>query len=332
MSNVCGAVSGARHPTTLDQRVARNDLVRVQKKQSQQHPRLSAPEREVDPVAPRDDRTEDPELHEDGVSPVCGPIATRLRVASPSIPTIRPRNQEAVSAPSPDPTLAVAAACTISVAAAAAGSGTSPFVVKSSLDAHSTLPRRIHWLAYPSLTAAKIQEVDFTIDGGPVRWTEHNKPYSFSDDGGYLVTTWLKPGPHRFTVKAIAKDGRIALDTVTARVAAPPPVPSALKGTWAHTPAPIGTPGWPNGTYKLVFDPRWIELIHPGPFDPVKSAPTGEGYINYFDWDPGNTSFHVQGVVTLKTQDPTTASAAGSVNPAAPTPPTAGRSTATRSR
>src|SRR5262249_21807117 len=125
-----------------------------------------------------------------------------------------------------------------------------------------------------------------------------------SDDTGYLVTSWLSPGRHRFRVKAIASDGRVAIDTVTARVAAPPTVPAGLHGTWQRAPAPIATPGWPKGTYKLVFDKRWIALIHPGPFDPVKSIPTGEGYINYFDWPPTATQFHVQGAVTLKEQGP----------------------------
>lgn len=199
-------------------------------------------------------------------------------------------------------TIVVLTACLFGAAGAAARPETSAFVVKSSLDGRTSLPHRIHWLGFPSLPATQIQEVDFSIDGSPIRWTEHSKPYSFSDDGGYLVTSWLKPGPHRFTIKAVAVDGRVALDTVTAQVTAPPAVPDALKGTWTRTPDPISTPGWPTGSYKLVFDPRWIELIHPGPFDPVKSVPTGEGYINYFDWNPGNNSFHIQGVVTLKTQ------------------------------
>jgi len=194
--------------------------------------------------------------------------------------------------------------CAVGILAAFAQAGAKPFVVKSSLDHKSVLPHRIHWLAYPSLSPSQIREVTFTIDKGPIRWTEHHAPYSFSDDSGYLVTSWLRPGKHQFSVKAVARDGRVAVDSVTARVLAPPTVPTGLKGTWQRTPAPIATPGWPTGAYKLVFDRRWIELIHPGPFDPVKSAPTGEGYINYFDWNPGASRFHVQGAVTLKEQGP----------------------------
>jgi hypothetical protein len=198
----------------------------------------------------------------------------------------------------------VCALAGLSVFAAFAQAGAKPFLVKSSLDKRSVLPHRVRWVAYPSLPPSQVREVDFSIDGGPVRWVEQHAPYSFSDDTGYLVTSWLSPGRHQFRVKAITSDGRIAIDTVTARVAAPRTVPAGLQGTWERTPAPIATPGWPKGTYKLVFDKRWIELIHPGTFDPVKSVPTGEGYINYFDWNPGTTQFRVQGAVTLKEQGP----------------------------
>jgi hypothetical protein len=190
--------------------------------------------------------------------------------------------------------------------AAFAHAGTKPCVVKSSLDKLSVLPHRIHWQASPSLPPTQVKKVEFSIDGGSVRWTEHKAPYSFSDDGAYLVTSWLKPGAHRFTVKAVATDGRVAIDTVTAKTVAPPAVPAELRGTWQRTPfSKVLVPGWPTGTYKLVFDSRWIKLIHPGPFDPVKSAPTGQGYINYFDWNPtGANRFHAQGAVTLKAQGP----------------------------
>jgi hypothetical protein len=195
--------------------------------------------------------------------------------------------------------------CFVGVSAALAQAAARPFVVKSSLDKRTVLPHRIHWLAYPSLPHAQVKKVDYSIDGGPVRWTEHHYPYSFSDNGAYLVTTWLKPGRHRFTVRAVATDGRVAIDTVTAKTVAPPAVPAAQHGTWERAPFSKALPGWPTGTYKLIFDRRWIELIHPGPFDPVKSVPTGEGYINYFDWNPlGAGRFHAQGAVTLKEQGP----------------------------
>ena len=59
------------------------------------------------------------------------------------------------------------------------------FTVRSSLDGKSVLPRRIRWLAIPSLPASKVARVDFLIDGGSVRWTERSAPYSYADDGAY---------------------------------------------------------------------------------------------------------------------------------------------------
>ena len=186
---------------------------------------------------------------------------------------------------------------------AGAGSAGVP-TVTSSLDHLRTLPHRVHWLAHPSVPATQVREVDFVIDGGPVRWVEKRPPYSFSDDGGYLVTSWLPPGRHRFTVRLVTKDGRTTSDTVTALVPAAPRVPAVLTGTWSREVSGSTEPGWPNGEYRLRFDRRWIELDHPGPFDPVKSVPTGEGYINYLDWTPSTTRFHVQSSVTLKVQGP----------------------------
>ena len=51
---------------------------------------------------------------------------------------------------------------------------TPPFAVTSSLDGKTVLPLRTRWLAYPKLPAAKIQEVDFLIDG-KLRWIEHQR-------------------------------------------------------------------------------------------------------------------------------------------------------------
>ncbi len=70
------------------------------------------------------------------------------------------------------------------------------FAVKSSLDGKRTLPHRIHWLGFPSLPRTKIAEVAFIIDGGKPRWIEHNPPYVYSDDGGFLVTTAGEPPLH----------------------------------------------------------------------------------------------------------------------------------------
>ena len=92
-----------------------------------------------------------------------------------------------------------------------------------------------------------------------------NSPYVYGsdDDGtnlGFLITTWLKPGRHSFTVRAIGESGRVVSDTVTARVTAAPQPPSALRGTWARTMTQQDitsaglTQGPPTGPWQLVFD------------------------------------------------------------------------------
>src|SRR5262245_42173484 len=84
------------------------------------------------------------------------------------------------------------------------------FVVRSTLDGRTTVPHRIHWVGRPSLPTSEIDNVSFFVDGGKARWIEHHPPYTFADDGGFLVTSFLAPGVHRFTVRARAKDGRAA--------------------------------------------------------------------------------------------------------------------------
>src|SRR4051794_33446237 len=169
-------------------------------------------------------------------------------------------------------TLAAVAAFTPATEA----SPTAAFTVSSTLDHKATLPHHIRWHATTTLPANQIAEVDFLIDG-KLSWVEPKPPYSYSDDTGYLVTSWLTAGNHRFTVRAKSKDGRVANDTVTARVApaAEPSVP--LAGKWHRTVDPTGvpTPGTPGapkdtptpaGTYTLTFDKRWLQTRDPGTF------------------------------------------------------------------
>jgi hypothetical protein len=159
-------------------------------------------------------------------------------------------------------------------------------------------------------------KVEFLIDG-KVLWAERDAPYTYSDDGGYLVTSWLTPGKHRFTVRATVvrigdtpiKDGagQVAEDTVVASVPRAPDPPAALAGTWQRTPDTTGRPTFPAGVYKLVFDRRWIQERFPGKFDPetthANGPGTGRGLIEDNDWDPGPTTFHVQGAVVFKRFD-----------------------------
>jgi hypothetical protein len=185
-----------------------------------------------------------------------------------------------------------AAAVIAVVSAVSAAAGGRPFVVTSTLDGKTVLPHRIHWVATPTLPPTHVTEVEFLIDGGAVRWIGRRPPYTYGGVGGYLVTSWLAPGLHRFTAKAIAIDRRVTADTVTARVTQAPAPPAALAGTWERTLAPTGRAGWAPGVYKLVFDRRWIELVHPG----------GTGQTDYIDWTPAKRSFRVRGPVTLRMQ------------------------------
>jgi hypothetical protein len=120
--------------------------------------------------------------------------------------------------------------------------------VTSTLDGLTTLPHRIKWIARPS-RQTQISEVDFLIDGRQL-WVEQNEPYSYGNDGNYLVTSFLQPGKHEFTVRAIGSDGPTATDRVTATVRTAPRPPPALAGTWAGSrqPEPGGAPG---GTWHL---------------------------------------------------------------------------------
>src|SRR5581483_7815096 len=164
-----------------------------------------------------------------------------------------------------------------------------PFNLASSLDGKTVLPHRIHWVALPALPASKVREVDFLIDGRQA-WVERKPPYTYADGGGFLVTSWLAPGKHRFSVRAIPVDGQPATDTVVARVLPPAQVPAALAGTWqrkitstASAPAPqsAGNPTGtltPPGQYKITFDRRWIHDEFPCSTSPCTyDSTTGAG-------------------------------------------------------
>jgi hypothetical protein len=197
-------------------------------------------------------------------------------------------------------------------AAASGAANNSAWKVTSTLDGKKVLPRHVTWVAAtPGLPRSGLKSggIGFLIDGKIVSFTDE-QPYTFPDDGGYLVTTWLKPGPHTFTVRAHAKDGTTMEDNVTAKVVAPPIPPGTLSGTWQRTvtdttgaPAkgsagnPTKTPT-PAGTYKLIFDARWIQTRFPGKY--VPKAPSGNGFIIDNDWTPAASSFQAFGGVQFK--------------------------------
>ena len=189
---------------------------------------------------------------------------------------------------------------------AAATPSKTGFKVRTSLDGKTVLPHRIHWLGYPLLARDKVKDVAFLIDG-KVRWIEHDPPYSYSEDGGYLVTSWLSPGLHRFTVRATSftgakgrqdrgrtgsrgtgATGRARRDVAT-DIADEVPGPADPR----CAPDPV-----PAGRWTLVFERRWIESVFPGTFHPEKSKQTHFGYIIDNDWVPGPNTFEVAGSVT----------------------------------
>jgi hypothetical protein len=196
------------------------------------------------------------------------------------------------------------AVCLVALAFVALAAGRLPtanagsaFIVRSSLDGRTVLPHRIHWLGLPTLRRSEVSEVAFLIDGR-VRWIEHGAPYSFGDDGGYLVTSWLSPGPHHFTVRVRSTDGQTTADTVTARVLPAPTPPASLAGRWQRQVRdavhdPTGGAIAPAGTWTLNFERRWIEDIAPGKWNPKTSNKTGLGGIVDNDWIPGTTTFQI---------------------------------------
>jgi hypothetical protein len=118
--------------------------------------------------------------------------------------------------------------------------------VTSSLDGRTSLPHRIHWTATPS-RLGRIKEVEFLIDGHK-DWVEYHPPYFYGTDHSYLVTSFLQPGEHTFTVKAIPVHGHSASNSVTATVPPTSSPPAALQGTWkaAHefTTLVVSSEGW----------------------------------------------------------------------------------------
>jgi hypothetical protein len=157
-----------------------------------------------------------------------------------------------------------AAACSpghaTSAGRASSGAGGARFTVTSTLGGRSSLPHRIHWQAFPR-PVSSVTEVDFLIDGKQF-WIEHNPPYFYGGDGNYLVTSFLAPGPHAFTVRAIGTGGHVATDTVTASVPTASRPPGALAGTWKGfvkqmSPSSSCSPGPcpPAGYWRLVISP-----------------------------------------------------------------------------
>jgi hypothetical protein len=212
---------------------------------------------------------------------------------------------------------------TLIAATVAAASGTT-LKVTSSLDGKTVLPHRIAWMAYSTVPTAQIKEIDYLIDG-KLRWVGHDSRSTYSDTGGYLVTSWLTPGVHKFTVRAVSGNGQTASDTVAARVLPAPVPPAALVGSWTRTintsdaPSP-GSPGnptdtdTPSGAYTITFSRKWIEDHFPGKFTISGSinGNTGDGFELLTDWTPKSSTFHVAGAISIQPFDGDTDQLGGS--------------------
>jgi hypothetical protein len=159
---------------------------------------------------------------------------------------------------------AVALVATAVVAARPTATPAQPFLVVSTLDGKTVLPHHVRWDGSTTLPGTEIKKVQFLIDG-TVRWTDTRSPYAFASDStaskpGYLVTSWLRPGVHRFVVRMVTTGGRTATDGVTARVLPAAEVPPKLAGSWTRTESSVS----PAGTYTLTFVRPWIEDRRPG--------------------------------------------------------------------
>jgi hypothetical protein len=127
--------------------------------------------------------------------------------------------------------------CVVAVSSALASGDPKPFTVSSTLDGKTVLPLRIAWIAHPRIALKQVARVDYLIDGH-LAWIEHSPPYYYGGnhghDSNWLVTSFLKPGLHTFTVEALTTDGQSASDTIKARVLAAPPPPAKLAGAWTR--------------------------------------------------------------------------------------------------
>jgi hypothetical protein len=151
----------------------------------------------------------------------------------------------------------------VAVTGSAIASRTTSFTVSSTLSHKPVLPHRIHWLGKPSLPPSQIREVDFLIDGMR-SWVEHHAPYSYGYDGNYLVTSWLRPGLHTFTVVAVASNGRRARISSQAETRPAKAPPAALAGSWhRHLSTADARGSGPAGTWTLTVSSVGWRILDP---------------------------------------------------------------------
>jgi hypothetical protein len=150
--------------------------------------------------------------------------------------------------------LAVLASLGGAIYAASAPAGAGPATkVSSTLDGKTVLPHRIHWVAHPTHPWLHAAEIVFLIDG-KVSWIEHDLPYTYGEDGNWLVTSFLTPGLHHFAVRAITNGAKVAPDRVTARVLPAAPPPTRLTGNWKRTLSPAEAKPEHPGAWTLTIN------------------------------------------------------------------------------
>jgi hypothetical protein len=152
--------------------------------------------------------------------------------------------------------------------------------ITTTLDGRRVLPQRSRWLAHPSAPPAQIADVEFLIDGR-LRAVDHRPPYNYGSDDrnghpGWLVTSRLKPGAHRFTARARLTDGQTASDTVIARVNRPLAPPDALTGSRWHP--NVSAAAITCGDGSISAGPRALLTDHTGLQD---LGPQGSGIVEH---------------------------------------------------
>jgi hypothetical protein len=115
----------------------------------------------------------------------------------------------------------------------------------------------------PSVPSSKILWVKFLIDGR-LTWLETHAPYYYGGEGNFLVTSFLSPGQHAFTVTAVTVHGRVASTTVRASVPVAPAPPRALAGTWKRYQKQSDPSSPPSGNWRVVINRVGWKIYDPG--------------------------------------------------------------------
>jgi len=151
--------------------------------------------------------------------------------------------------------------------------------------------------------------IDFSIDGGSVRWTEHYCPCDFNGDpDGRLDTTKLANGPHTLKVDAYDATGReVATGAETVNVSngsGSAPAGTTTTTTTTPTTTTTTTPTTPTTTTTTTTTPTTATPAQSGCF----TSPGSCGYP-----DPAYGNVGVPAGTTLTPSGSVTVNTAGTV-------------------